>query len=132
MLKEIRFDERFPGYSLGEDMRFSYECSKIGDLVIAKNAKLQHFEMNTEKSRLTDFIECKWIHQRFFVLGNPEKFNFSYFLFSFYGSVLISIFKVFSRKITFNIFMKIIKAKWRLIWAGINSRKETIICKCAT
>jgi len=58
LLKGIRFDERFPGYSLGEDMRFSYECSKFGNLVIARNATLQHFEMNTEKSRLSDLLSA--------------------------------------------------------------------------
>jgi hypothetical protein len=126
----LRFDERFPGYALGEDMRFSFECSKFGKLAISKKATLKHFEMNTEKTKLAEFIQCKWSHLRIFVVENPNRFSFTLFKWSFYGSFLIFFIKFIVKRISGAEFKAIFLATRKLIGDGINSRQPLVICKC--
>jgi len=40
--KELRFAELFHGYALGEDLEFSRRAARLGMLLIARNARVQH------------------------------------------------------------------------------------------
>jgi glycosyltransferase involved in cell wall biosynthesis len=79
-IKRCRFDNRFNGQSLGEDVLFSLKASKHGKLFVKRNLVLKHLE--SPISRPNYLIHSRmWIRNRFYIseeiLGN--RFKISYY-----------------------------------------------------
>jgi GT2 family glycosyltransferase len=71
----LRFDERLTGYSLGEDLHFSYAVSRRWRLVLTPHARLEHREAAVGRPVAKDKMEMAVLnHHRFFreqVAANP-------------------------------------------------------------
>lgn len=78
-IKGLRFDIRFNGQSLGEDVLFSMKASKHGKLLVKRNLVLKHLE--SPISRPNYLIHSRmWVRNRFYIseeiLGNRVKISY--------------------------------------------------------
>ena len=87
-IKSLRFDNRFTGQSLGEDVLFSIKASKYGKLFVKQNLTLTHFESSTNRPNYLMYTRM-WVRNRFYIveeiLGDKMKIayhwcNFGRFL----------------------------------------------------
>jgi len=63
-IKELRFEEDFIGYSLGEDVIFSVQARKLGKLFVNSNIVLNHLELPQTDSKVIDYYYM-WVYYRF-------------------------------------------------------------------
>ena len=63
-ISDIRFEDDFSGQSLGEDIIFSYLCSKRGKLFVDPRIKLKHIESSLGRPNYFT-IQKMWITNRF-------------------------------------------------------------------
>jgi glycosyltransferase involved in cell wall biosynthesis len=78
-IKTCRFDDRFSGQSLGEDVLFSLKASKFGKLYVNRNVVLKHFE--SPVGRPNHLMHTRmWVRNRFYIceeiLGSEMKISF--------------------------------------------------------
>ena len=63
-IKNIRFEEDFTGYSLGEDVIFSVQAGRLGKLFVNSNIILNHLELPQSNSNIIEF-NYMWVYYRF-------------------------------------------------------------------
>lgn len=96
-IKEVRFEVDFKGYSLGEDVIFSYRVSKLGRLIVDPQVKLPHSESQT--NRPEQFLYWrKWMNYRWRLckLGPANEIRIVAFFWSSMGQFIINTGKVLS------------------------------------
>ncbi len=86
----FEFDNNLQGYSLGEDIDFSYRVSRRYSLVITPNAKLIHTQSETERQSSKDWYRSEAVHRYYYVRKNLHGIKFlCAFWWSIIGSILI-------------------------------------------
>lgn len=96
-VKDVRFEVDFKGYSLGEDVIFSYRVSKLGRLIVDPQVKLPHSESKT--NRPGQFLYWrKWMNYRWRLckLGPVSEIRIIAFFWSSLGQFIINTGKVLS------------------------------------
>ena len=78
-IKLLRFDNRFFGQSLGEDVLFSVKASKYGKLFVKRNLVLKHFESPLSRPNYMNHNRM-WVKNRFYICQEilDGKFKTSY------------------------------------------------------
>jgi hypothetical protein len=78
-IKFLRFDNRFTGQSLGEDVLFSLQASKYGKLFVKQNLILTHFESSTNRPNYL-IHNRMWVRNRYYISGHilGDKMKISY------------------------------------------------------
>ena len=66
-IKDLRFDNRLFGQSLGEDVLFSLKASRIGPLVVDLKTYLEHTESGIERPNQFEFYRM-WIRNRYYIV----------------------------------------------------------------
>ena len=87
-VKNLKFEEDFIGYSLGEDVIFSVKARKIGKLFVNCNIALNHAELPQTDSNVIKF-HYMWVYYRFRLSRYVE--NKVIFYFAFHLSVLAKV-----------------------------------------
>jgi glycosyltransferase involved in cell wall biosynthesis len=84
-IKDLKFEEDFMGYSLGEDVIFSVKARKLGKLFVNSNIFLNHLELPQTDLNIIKH-NYMWVYYRF----RLSKYNSNKFVFylAFYLSVL--------------------------------------------
>jgi len=84
-IKNLKFEEDFMGYSLGEDVIFSVKARKLGKLFVNSNIFLNHLELPQTDLNIIKH-NYMWVYYRF----RLSKYNSNKFVFylAFYLSVL--------------------------------------------
>jgi glycosyltransferase involved in cell wall biosynthesis len=84
ILNEIRFEDKFKGQSLGEDVLFSGKAKTKGRLVVDPSLILDHLESEIERPNLRDFY-VMWISNRYEI---SNQLHLSWFNFAFHWANL--------------------------------------------
>jgi len=84
-IKNLRFEEDFIGYSLGEDVIFSVQAKKLGKLFVNSDIALNHLEMPQTDTKIMDY-NYMWVYYRFRLRKYTD--NKSVFFLAFYLSIL--------------------------------------------
>jgi GT2 family glycosyltransferase len=66
-IKELRFDTRLFGQSLGEDVIFSLKASKTGPLFVNVGVYLEHTESMKERPNYFNFYRM-WVRNRYYIV----------------------------------------------------------------
>jgi GT2 family glycosyltransferase len=78
-IKNLRFDNRLFGQSLGEDVLFSLKASELGSLFVDPTVQLEHLESEKERPNQLLFYRM-WVRNRYFIVnqlvGNKHKSAF--------------------------------------------------------
>lgn len=79
ILTEIRFEDKFKGQSLGEDVLFSGKAKTKGKLIVDPSLILDHLESEIERPNLQEFY-VMWISNRFEISNqlHLSRFNFAF------------------------------------------------------
>jgi glycosyltransferase involved in cell wall biosynthesis len=64
ILENLRFENKFKGQSLGEDVLFSNKARKLGKLKVNKTVILNHLESKIERPNLKNFY-AMWVSNRY-------------------------------------------------------------------
>jgi GT2 family glycosyltransferase len=67
-IKDLRFDNRLFGQSLGEDVLFSLKASRIGPLVVDLRTYLEHTESGKERPNQFEFYRM-WVRNRYYIVS---------------------------------------------------------------
>jgi GT2 family glycosyltransferase len=67
-IKNLRFDNRLHGQSLGEDVLFSLKASRIGPLFVDSRTYLEHSESAIERPNQFEFYRM-WIRNRYYIVS---------------------------------------------------------------
>ena len=67
-IKQLRFDNRLFGQSLGEDVLFSLNASRLGPLFVDSNVHLEHLESEKERPNQFEFYRM-WVRNRYFIVS---------------------------------------------------------------
>jgi len=67
-IKDLRFDNRLFGQSLGEDVLFSLKASRIGPLVVDLRTYLEHTESDIERPNQFEFYRM-WVRNRCYIVS---------------------------------------------------------------
>jgi hypothetical protein len=90
-INRIKFDNRFYGQSLGEDVLFSLKASKYGKLYVKRNLILKHLESPIGRPSYLKHHRM-WVRNRFYIseeiLGNRLKFSYHWCNFGKFLSIL--------------------------------------------
>lgn len=90
-IKNIQFDNRFYGQSLGEDVLFSLKVSKYGKLFVKRNLILKHLESSIGRPSYL-MHHRMWVRNRFYIseeiLGSRLKFSYHWCNFGKFLSIL--------------------------------------------
>jgi GT2 family glycosyltransferase len=92
-IKNLRFDNRLFGQSLGEDVLFSLNASKFGPLFVDSSVHLEHLE--SEKERPNHFIFYRmWVRNRYFIVSQltDKKYKPTFHWCNFGKSIILFIF----------------------------------------
>lgn len=98
-IKDLRFENDFEGYSLGEDVIFSYRASKLGKLVVDSRIKLPHSESKINRPR--EFIYWrKWMNYRWRLckLSPGREWRVAAYYWSSLGQLAMNIMKLITLK----------------------------------
>lgn len=87
-IKNLKFEEDFMGYSLGEDVIFSVKARKIGKLFVNRNIVLNHMELPQADPSVIKFYYM-WVYYRFRLSRYID--NKIIFYLAFYLSVLAKV-----------------------------------------
>jgi len=66
-IKDLRFDSRLFGQSLGEDVLFSLKASRLGSLFVNLNTHLEHTESDAGRPNQFEFYRM-WVRNRYFIV----------------------------------------------------------------
>ncbi len=75
-INDIKFNDKFLGQSLFEDVIFSLRAAKFGKLYVDCSLKLTHFESNLSRPNFSDFYQM-WVFNRYFVIRLLKNKKFS-------------------------------------------------------
>jgi hypothetical protein len=92
-IKNLRFDNRLSGQSLGEDVLFSLNASRLGPLFVDPSVHLEHLE--SEKERPNQFIFYRmWVRNRYFIVSQltGKKYKPTFHWCNFGKSIILLIF----------------------------------------
>jgi len=91
-----KFDEKFDGYGLMEDVEFSFRVSKKYDLLFVKNSKLFHNRSKSERINLDKYFEMLVFNHYYIFTKNIEQnlINWILFIWSEIGMVIRCLFWV--------------------------------------
>jgi len=67
-IKNLRFDNRLFGQSLGEDVLFSLKASRLGSLFVDTSVQLEHLESEKERPNQFEFYRM-WVRNRYFIVS---------------------------------------------------------------
>lgn len=67
-IKNLRFDNRLFGQSLGEDVLFSLNASRIGPLFVDPSVHLEHLESEKERPNQFEFYRM-WVRNRYLIVS---------------------------------------------------------------
>ena len=70
-IKQLRFDNRLFGQSLGEDVLFSLNASRFGPLFVDSNVHLEHLESKKERPNQFEFYRM-WVRNRNFIVSQSK------------------------------------------------------------
>lgn len=89
-LKNLEYQKSFDGYSLGEDVLFSYEASKFGELFLVPNAQINHLEVSKSEHYQENYW-YKWSKNRKSLIRTLDKppSKWVYYHWSNLGQILI-------------------------------------------
>ena len=87
-IKNLKFEEDFIGYSLGEDVIFSVKARNMGKLFVNRNIALNHMELPQADPNVIKFYYM-WVYYRFRLSRYMD--NKIVFYFAFHLSVLAKI-----------------------------------------
>jgi GT2 family glycosyltransferase len=92
-IKNLLFDNRLFGQSLGEDVLFSLNASRLGPLFVDPSVHLEHLE--SEKERPNQFIFYRmWVRNRYFIVSQltGKKYKPTFHWCNFGKSIILFIF----------------------------------------
>jgi Predicted glycosyltransferases len=84
VVQEFQFDSNLQGYSLGEDVDFSYRVSRKYKIIMTPSAKLIHTKSPTERQSGKDWNRSEAVHRYYYVKKNLKKRKY---LFAFWWSI---------------------------------------------
>jgi GT2 family glycosyltransferase len=92
-IKEVRFDTRLFGQSLGEDVIFSLKASKSGSLLVNAEVYLEHTESMKERPNHFNFYRM-WVRNRYYIVKeiSTKKYQPAFHWCNFGKSILLFIF----------------------------------------
>jgi GT2 family glycosyltransferase len=67
-IKNLRFENRLFGQSLGEDVLFSLTASRLGPLFVDSSVHLEHTESEKERPNQFEFYRM-WVKNRYFIVN---------------------------------------------------------------
>jgi GT2 family glycosyltransferase len=74
-IKNLRFDSRLFGQSLGEDVLFSLKASKIGALIVNLGTHLEHTESSKQRPNNLEFYRM-WVRNRYYIVKELSEAKF--------------------------------------------------------
>lgn len=69
----VSFDTRMSGYSLGEDVDFSYRAGALGRLLVVPKARIAHLERGAQTFDRRSFARAEVVRRHAFVAGNARR-----------------------------------------------------------
>lgn len=128
----LHFDERLPGYGLGEDLWFSTLVRQRGKLVLAPKAYLWHGELAEIRGFPTERLICDISHRRVFVAENKQYFQKLAYWWSVLGLVCITL----GKKVAVTLRRRAdsdlrVSPLVRAALACLGAQKQQLICPCA-
>ena len=94
-IKNLRFDNRFYGQSLGEDVLFSLHASKLGSLFVDTETVLFHSESSVNRPNHFTFNRM-WVRNRYYIVKKLSNRKFySSFHWCNLGKIIILVISVF-------------------------------------
>jgi GT2 family glycosyltransferase len=74
-IKDLRFDNRLFGQSLGEDVLFSLKARRLGPLFVDLRTQLEHTESGIERPNQFEFYRM-WVRNRHYIVSELTGKNF--------------------------------------------------------
>lgn len=89
-----RFDTRLKGYSLAEDLWFSFNLSRVGRLVHIPTATYKHLKSPNNRIDISSLNICEKLHRLYFISAYNEFFSKRAFYVSILGELILDFYKL--------------------------------------
>jgi GT2 family glycosyltransferase len=95
---ELRFDAGLSGYSMGEDLDFSFRAGRVGKLVVTPEARLEHRASPVNRLGVADWYAMDVVTRHRRVLRSEGRLSRAAFWWSVGGEVVLAVAKAVVRR----------------------------------
>jgi GT2 family glycosyltransferase len=91
LVEQMRFDDRLEGYSMDEDLDFSYRVGKVAKLIVEPRARLIHHLSSSARHSVRESRRDLLVHRYWFIEKNVDRpFKKVAFWWKIFGSFLMA------------------------------------------